>query len=48
MDLGPMEIEIFLKKMIQTGELLLGIEGYSRKGSETPYANNAKEAGVGV
>jgi DNA-binding transcriptional ArsR family regulator len=40
---GPIDIEIFLKKMVQKGELLLGIVGYSRKDVDIPSAENANE-----
>ena len=40
---GPIDIEIFLKKMVQKGELLLGIVGYSRKDVDIPSTENTNE-----
>ena len=44
---GPIEIEILIKKMIQSGEICHGIQGYSRGKSKTISDNEgAKEEGV--
>ncbi|MGC1134227.1 MAG: hypothetical protein WA941_15480 [Nitrososphaeraceae archaeon] len=44
---GPIEIEILIKKMIQSGEIHHGIQGYSRGNAKTTSVDvGAKEEGV--